>query len=56
MALAAVDLLALSQPRLARGDGVRGPDGLGVDDGGGGLGLAAGSGPGQGAQPGVQPG
>jgi hypothetical protein len=56
MALAAVDLLGVVPAPAGTGDGVRGPDGLGVDDGGSGLGLAAGSGPDQGAQLGVQPG
>jgi hypothetical protein len=50
MTLAAVNLLGVVPAPAGTGDGVRGPDGLGVDDGGGGLGLAAGSGPDQGAQ------
>ena len=48
--------LAASQPRLALGHGVGGAHGLGIDDRGGGLGLAPGRGPDLGAQLGVQPG
>ena len=48
--------LALSQPRLAFGHGVSGPDGLRVNDRGGGLNVASGGGPGLGTQLAVQPG
>jgi hypothetical protein len=54
--LAAVDLLGVVPAPGGFRDGVRGPDGLGVDDRGGRLGVPPGGSPDLGAERVVEPG